>query len=220
MEPEFITYRKFNDPGLAEALAEQLRNHGIMHIVEEQFRSFDPTFTFNKEVETDWAVKIKPEDFELASEILKEDAAEDLSIVDKDYYLFTFTDEELMEVISKADEWSAFDFVLARKLLAERGHNLSDAEIETISNQRTEELKAAEPNQSVWILIGYMCAFMGGILGIFIGWFLKSYKKTLPDGERVYGYNENDRRHGRNIFVIGIAVTVIFIVTRIVGELW
>ena len=211
MEPEFITYQKFNDPALAEELAEKLDHHDIAYFVDESSFRFDPSLVMSNAT-TEYAVKIKSEDFEKVNQLLIADESKNVNDVDKDYYLFTFTDDELMDVITKADEWSAFDVVLARKLLAERGKNVSDKEIETINEQRIEELKQPDTPQTFWIVIGYMVSILGGVLGIFIGWHLYSYKKTLPDGERVYGYTERDRWHGRIIFYLSIVVFAVAII--------
>jgi hypothetical protein len=53
---------------------------------------------------------------------------------------------------------------------------------------------------------GYISAFLGGVIGIAIGLNLWTMKKTLPNGERVYVYNENDRNHGKIMTVVGIIV--------------
>ncbi|HEY2580550.1 MAG TPA: hypothetical protein VGI43_02010 [Mucilaginibacter sp.] len=209
MERELITYQKFNDIALANELAQQLDSHHIENHIVEESRTFDPGFTFNDTLQTDWAVKIKQQDFEKVNQLLKDDETEDINAIGKDYYLFGFTDDELMEVITKADEWSPFDFVLARKILANRGKPVGDEAIATINEKRIEELKSPDEPQTYWIIIGYICAFLGGLLGIFIGWFLATYKKTLPNGERVYEYNENDRKQGRRMMYIGIVVLVI-----------
>ncbi len=117
---------------------------------------------------TDWAVKIRAEDFEKANELLKEDEIEEVTeITADDYYLYSFTDNELMEVITKADEWSPFDVVLARKLLAERGKNLTDEAIAGIHEKRIEELKVPDPPQTFWIVAGYVCALARWITGNF-----------------------------------------------------
>jgi len=217
MEPEFITYQKFNDPALAKELAEQLEQHDIAHFVEEESRTFDPTFSFNDASVTQYAVKIKNEDFEKVNQLLKDDESEDVTEIGKDYYLYSFTDDELMEVITKADEWSPFDVVLARKILAEKGEVLTDETITAINEKRKEALKVPDPPQTYWIVAGYICAFIGGLLGILIGWVLMTYKKTLPDGERVYEYKESDRKHGRIIFYIGIVVLTVAIVYKLAG---
>jgi hypothetical protein len=215
MEPEFITYQKFNDPALAGQLAEQLKQHGVAYFVEEESQMFDPTFSFNNVSLKQYAVKIKSEDFEKVNQLLKADESLDVAEIGKDYYLYGFTDDELMDVIIKADEWSPFDVVLARKLLAEKGKGLTDEAITGINEKRIAELKVPDAPQTYWIVAGYFCAFCGGLLGIFIGWFLMTYKKTLPDGERVYEYRGNDRKHGRIIFYIGIVVLTVAVIYKL-----
>lgn len=210
MEPEFITYQKFNDEALANELAELLDEHGIRYYIQQQTSGFDPSLVMSN-APVDYALKIKSEDFERVNRLRKENEIKNIDGIDKDYYLFTFSDSELMEVITKADEWSAFDVVLAQKVLAERGIGIGDKDLAIIREKRVEELKLHEGPQTLWIAIGYVCAFAGGVFGIFIGWYLSSGKKTLPNGERVYEYNEADRKQGRNIFYIGIVATIIFV---------
>jgi hypothetical protein len=204
MKPEFITYQKFNDIALANELIDVLKKHHIKYLMEEESLTFDPSYSFNP-LAKDYAVKINNTDFERVNKILQAEENEEITDLDKDYYLLSFTDDELMEVVTKADEWSAFDVVLARKILAEKGKNLTDEAIAAINEKRIEELKVPDPPQTLWIIIGYIFAFTGGLLGLFIGWYLLSFKKTLPDGERVYEYSARDRKHGRMIFYISIA---------------
>jgi len=71
----------------------------------------------------------------------------------------------------------AFDVQLARKLLAERGNAISDEEIADIEEKRMEELKEPESSQTFGSFGLYTC-FFRRVLGIFIGWHLKSHKKT------------------------------------------
>jgi|SRR6185312_9423 len=212
MEPEFITYQKFNDPALAEELVGLLTKHAIDYTVQEEFTGFDPSLAMGNEA-IDYAVKIKSSDFDRANKLLTEYDEKNIKGVDADYYLFGFSDDELIEVVTKADEWSSFDVVLARKLLADRGKNISDEEIAIIHKKRLEDLKTPERPQTFWIIAGYIFAFGGGILGFFIGWHLSTYKKTLPNGQRVFGYIESDRKHGKQIFYLsflGLAIVFIF----------
>lgn len=212
MEPEFITYQKFNDPALAEELVELLAKYDIDYKVQEESTGFDPSLAMGNEA-VDYAVKIKSSDFERVNKVLTEYDEKNIKGVDADYYLFGFSDDELIEVVTKADEWSTFDVVLARKMLDERGKNLSDEEIAMIHKKRLDDLKTPDPPQTFWIIVGYIFAFCGGVLGFFIGWHLSTFKKTLPDGERVYGYIESDRKHGKQIFYLsflGLAIVFIF----------
>jgi len=223
MKPEFITYQKFNDPALADELAEHLDRHNIDYQIEEESLTFNITFLPNDALQKEYAVKIKSKDFETVNRLLKDDEIKNIEDVDKSYYLFTFTDDELMEVITKADEWSAFDVVLARKLLGERGRDISEATILAINQNRITELKNPEPTQRLWVIIGYVIALSGLILpffvfiiGLFIGGHLAWHKKTLPDGERVMAYNENDRKHGKRIFYLSIITFALQVIYGIV----
>jgi len=211
MEPEFITYKKFNDIALANELAKLLDANNIKYFLEEEAPSFDPSFSYAHTKE--YVVKVMPGDFEQINKLVKENAEENIGEVESDYYLLSFTNQELKDVITKADEWNAFDVQLARKLLAERGFAISDDEIEIIEQKRIEELKANEPSQWSWIIWGYAFAAAGGILGFFIGWHLWTHKKTLPTGEMVYSYSEHDRGQGRYIFYlsfVGLAIAFMY----------
>jgi len=214
MEPEFITYQKFSDIALANAMAEQLDNHHIQYLIAEESFNFDPGFRMSNAL-IEYAVKIKTTDFEKANQLLKDDENADVAEIATDYYLFAFTNDELMEVITKADEWSAFDFVLARKILGGRGVTLNDEAIAKAKNERIESLKKPAGSQNTWIILGYLFAFLGGVLGLFIGWHLSTAKKTLPDGERVYEYSEQDKKQGKRIFYISIVMTVISAILRL-----
>jgi hypothetical protein len=214
MEPDLITFKTFNDLVLANVLTELLGQHDIPFQVEETSASFNPAFISN-ELTKVYEVKIKGEDFTHVNQLLKEQETDDINQVEKDYYLFDFTDGELLDVLAKADEWSPFDYQLARKILTERGVEINDKKLADLTKSRIEELKKPEPAQNSWVIIGYIFALAGGVIGLFVGWHLSTYKKTLPNGEMVYGYNEKDRKHGKWIFYLSIFVFVIAIIFKI-----
>jgi hypothetical protein len=214
MEPELIQYKHFNDAALANALVDVLEEGGIEYDVKESNAVFDPAFR-SSDLTIEYSIKIKPEDFERANQLLNDKEKENVNQVDKDHYLFSFTDAELMDVLTKADEWSPFDYQLARKILLERGVAINEKTLADLKTERLEELRATDPLQSGWIIVGYIFALAGGVLGTFIGWHLSTYKKTLPDGEQVYGYNESDRKQGQWIFYLSIVVLISSIIYRL-----
>ncbi len=214
MNPELILYKRFNDAALAGDLTDALDDAAIAYTVEESTPAFDPAFR-NDGLTKEYSIKISPDDFERVNKLLKERELANINNVDKEHYLFSFTNEELTDVLAKADEWSAFDYQLARKILTERGVTINDAMLNNFSNARLEELKKPEPPQNGWIIAGYIVAFAGGVFGIFIGWHLANYKKTLPDGEIVYGYSENDRQQGKWIMYLSIFIFAFAIFMRL-----
>ncbi|HVS90505.1 MAG TPA: hypothetical protein VHE59_00635 [Mucilaginibacter sp.] len=179
--------------------------HGIEYQIQEETSGFDPSLVMSN-APMDYAVKIKSTDFEQVNQLLKESESVNVEDVEKDYYLFGFTDEELMDILIKADEWSPFDVGLARKILADRGKTISDKDIADINEKRIEELKVVKP-LSTWLLfVSYVLAF--GLVGFPIGWYLATAKRTLPDGERIYSFTQRDRKHGLRILWIA-AITFI-----------
>ena len=67
-----------------------------------------------------FVVKINSDNFERVFEILDYVATKEIFEIDKSHYLFNFSDEELFDLLAKTDEWSAFDYQLAQKILDER----------------------------------------------------------------------------------------------------
>jgi hypothetical protein len=63
-----------------------------------------------------------------------------------------------------------------------------------------------------------MAAMAGGFFGILMGWLFSNMKKTLPNGDRVYVYNNADRIHGRRIMNIGLVVFAIFMIRVMVSS--
>jgi hypothetical protein len=208
---DFITYQKFIHHTDAKELAELLKANDIEFIAEDASAPFDASFT-NSELNKEYKIKLRKEDFTKADELLLRISADQLNNVDKDYYLFAFSDDELMDVITKSDEWSKYDFLLAQKILKDRGLEVNEKLLASLKRNRIEELSKPEESQGIWVLAGYVFALGGGILGLFIGWHLCYLKKTLPNGDIVHGFSEEDRKHGKIIFVLGIIFFFIWII--------
>jgi len=214
MEEEFITFQKFSDQNSALELGEFFNESNLEYLLEDNSLSFDPTFA-NNGFGKEFCVKLKQSDFEKGNALLFEIAEKESIKIDKDYYLLSFTDKELFELIAASDEWSPFDVSLAERLLKERGKEVTQSEIEKIKRERIIELSKPEEGQKKYIIAGYIFAFLGGFLGIFIGWHLLTHKKTLPNGNRIYAYSDNDRKQGNRILIIGGIFFVIWLLYRI-----
>ena len=213
MAEEYVIFRRFSNIEQVNELKSALNENGIETIIDDNAPPVDVTFTGGGAINNKIEVRIKPADFTKAEEVLAKIAEEHLNDVDPNYYLFDFTNEELFDILLKSDEWNNFDYALAQKILKERGEHVDNQLLESLKAQRLTELAKPEGNQRPWIIGGYFFAFMGGFLGLVIGYLLFTSKKTLPDGTRVFSYAENDRKHGRYIFYIALVVfpTLIFL---------
>lgn len=191
-----------------------LKENNIDYLIEESPARFNPAFVDNG-LEKEFTVKIKKEDFAKAEKIQEKIILDQLDHVDSDYYLFNFSDQELMEILTNRYEWGQFDFLLAQKLLKERGTQVSAEELETLKDEHLSVLAAPEESEKGWIMAGYISVLFGGLIGIVIGWFLYKTKKMLPNGDIIYSYSETDRKHGFIIFSIGIVVFTLGILYRL-----
>ncbi|WP_316789605.1 hypothetical protein [Pedobacter frigoris] len=214
----YKTYRTFNDPGLVRELEATLDEHQIHYITENTSLPFDPSFA-NNPLNQEYRVKLKSEDFERANATLIKEASVQLDDVDRDHYLFAFSDEELIQLISNRDEWSNYDFLLAQRILKERGRVIEAGELANFEEKRLQELSRFEQINPGWIYAGFLFALLGGIFGIMMGWFISSNTKTLPNGKTMYCYSDADRRKGRIMLIAGIVVLVVCLILRVIQQL-
>jgi len=210
---EYTLYRKFYEESESTELVDLLRARGIEVEVVKERDSLDSLYgdkTFSHRI----FVKISQEDFARADAVLLEHTGKALDQVDKDHYLFGFSDDELYEIIAKPDEWSELDYLLAQRILKERGKPVDSTKVEKLKGQRIEELAKPAESQRLAIFAGYFLSLLGGVIGIFIGYHLHTYKKILPDGNKVYGYLPEDRRDGLRIMILGLICSFIYLLLR------
>ena len=139
----FTTFQTFNDPGLASVIASKLKEQRIVCHVETVDPLLEPGF-FRNTIEPNIHLKVRAADIARAHRVLEEHYEHQLNDVDPGYYLFSFTDPELLDIVAKPDEWGHFDYVLARELLAERGLPIPDETIQQMKRQRLRQLSRQE----------------------------------------------------------------------------
>lgn len=210
----FSTYRSFHNEDQANELIEFLKEHDISFVVADQESTLDSLYRGANPIDREVEVKIQPEDFSKVDELWKSNLEIDLGQLDPNHYIFKFTNEELYEILARPDEWSITDHQLAVAELKKRGKSVDHELIAALSNQREKDLSKEEPSQMPWIIVGYFTSLLGGVIGIVVGWVIISSKKTLPSGKQVHTYNENDRKHGKIIFYLGVFFFVVWIFIR------
>jgi len=209
MAENFTSFRNFPTLNQAKELEFLLNKNNIETEIGSNVPPVDTTFS-GSSLQHQYEIKIDPSDFAKAELILEESVENIMDEIDKDYYLFGFTDEELYDILIKSDEWNVFDYKLAQKILTERGKVIDIDMLNSLKKERLKILAQPEENQKPWIIAGYLLAFVGGFLAILIGYSLWTSKKTLPNGQRIYSYKAQDRNHGKTIFYIGIIAALFF----------
>jgi hypothetical protein len=217
MADDFLTFQTFADDVLALEMAEQLRQNGIAPLIENNRVFYDPSYA-NNSFGSDITLKIRASDFGKARQVLEQYYQKDIENIDRSYHLFQFTDEELIEIVTKPDEWGFLDYQLAQKILKERGKEVNPELVLLLKKQRNKDLETPETAHRYWITAGYIFAFLGGLIGVVIAWTLSYFKKTLPDGRRVFVYREADRDHGSRILLISCISMVFWFFVRVFIE--
>ncbi|WP_449388818.1 hypothetical protein [Chryseobacterium lineare] len=214
MSNELSVYRKFIYKDDALELAKILEENYFVYELTDNSSKLDSSF--GGDINTkQYELKIKKDDFIEVEKIEEDLVKNDLENVEETYHLFDYPDEELIEIVTKKDEWNKFDYLLAQKILKERGKEINPELLNVINKQRIESLSVQEESPVWLIIIGYISAFLGGFLGVFIGGYLMYYKKALPNGDRIYGFNRNDRSHGQNILIISAIAFFVWIGFRL-----
>ncbi len=216
MRDSYLTFKLFNDKETAEDFAEVLKTASIEFFIEEDALVFDASYA-NHPLNRDYAIKLQQKDFAAAAKAY-DDYFE--SLVDKtpaDYYLFSFTDSELKEIITKPDEWGSFDYLLSQRILNERGIIISEEEKQSLKSERYKALRKPEQETKSNIVAYYIVGILFFPIGIIIGWVWGYSKKTLPDGKIVRAYDRNTQAHGQTIFIIAICLFVLIILSKILG---
>lgn len=188
-------------------LFEILENNKIEFSLIQNAFEVDTTFS-GSPYQAEIQILLDPADFERVDLLMADLAKSQLDLSDRNHYLYRFTTKELLDLLREKDEWSVYDFELAKVILNERGEDVSDARLKSLDEERMEILSAGESGPAYQIAIGYIAAFLGGILGVLIGWYLWKSKRTLPNGDIVNMYNVHQRKHGRMIFNLGVIVWI------------
>lgn len=205
-----ITYRKYNAPEVAASLVELLQQHNIAYEISEAKSSLDGLYGGDRPFDHEIFIKISKEDFPKADQLLEKDSTREIQNLNPDHYLYEFSDQELFDILAKPDEWNDLDYHFAKIILKERGKEINPEVIKLLKTQRLQELSKPAESQKTWVYAGYIMALLGGLIAIFIGWHLCTFKKSLPNGEKVYAHTPADRDHGVRIFSIGIVSVIIW----------
>ena len=218
MDQEYLRFKLFTDKAAAEDFAEVLKQNNIDYHIDEDALSFDPSFAHDP-LARDYVIAIKQPDFKVASLAYDEYFARQLGAVPDDYYLLQFSDEELLEILAKPDEWGAFDYQLAQELLRKKGVEITKEKTERLKLDRYYALAQPE-GEAVKNIVGYyIVSIFFFPTGWIIGWTWGYSKKQMPDGNRVYAYNEKVRGHGKAILLISIVLPVFGVISSMIDTM-
>lgn len=213
MSTKYATYATFYTLEDAEALQEffLLRNLVCVLDFSEGYYELNhnPTLDQGKVIKT-YRILMERALFPQAEALQNQFFEENLDALPADYPLYNFTDMELFDVLEKFDTWSGLDYIMARKILAERGLPVSNDTIDNLKNKRIAFLKQPERLSKIQLVFGYIAAIAFGIFGTINGADILA-EKELPDGSSMKKYDKNSQMHGKVMFTLGLISTALWV---------
>ncbi len=210
----FQIYQSFASTEDAQQLIGILIENNIEFKLEKNEPNINPIFV-GILIGLDVLIKIDESNFFKVNELFKKTESVKLEEIDPSHYMFNFTEDELMEVILKPDEWNNYDYQIAKLLLHKKGTSVTEVMEIGIKKKRNEELTETKEINGAWIIFGYLSSFVGGVVGIAIGIYIWLTSKTLHDGTKHYAFSDNNRAHGKAITIIGIIIFLLVFLSRV-----
>ena len=214
---EYATFQEFETIADASKTAEILELNGIPVIIDKTQDLLDNNI-IGRQYNNYIQLRIPATFFSKAQQILIDNTKIDLRDVDRNYMLFSLSNEELLDVLAKPDQWGAYNFQLARLILEEREKPVDSEELQSMQKEYIAGITEQRSINSTWLFFGYGFSILSlaavftnnikalwllhefhmlpGFLGIILGIIIVTTKKTLPDGTRMRSYNAHARMHG------------------------
>ena len=138
---EFKEYLKFSDMEKATEYTSVLEKHNIPFEIDDVSMRFKLTSNHNS-WENQFILKIKDSDIEKTQELFETEIDKEVKNITPDHYLYTFADEDILDVIANQNEWTKSEVKLALKIANERNIELSAQSIK--SAKKLPETKPKE----------------------------------------------------------------------------
>lgn len=217
----FHDFQTYSSPTAAQPLLAALDRENIPYQTEydagQTSSALDASFGTSQNIHK-FVVKVPLAEFERAQTVLADLYRAALDQLDPGHYLFSFTDDELFDMLARPDEWSGLDVALAGQLLRQRGRDISPDTLRLLRQRRVAELARPDADNSGRIIAGYLTALLGGFLGIFFGADLYFSRRQLASGQYVPTYSPADRVHGLRILVLSAVMFVVLFAVRLLRQ--
>ena len=221
---EWMTLESFGSLDEAKALVDLLKENAIeANLVNDANLGGDPLgLDFQNRGADSCIVRVHAKDIDRARRILEAGVRAGVSSADEVSMemLGNFSDEELLEILQKQDEWNPENVILAQKILESHGKVYSEEDLKRFFDDRVEVLRkpVAVKVSSVFLaffgvvlslsldvgnflfldckdylyalLASGFCACLSFIAGL--NWTYR--RKRLPNGEKVFAFSPGLRK--------------------------
>jgi len=126
------------------------------------------------------------------------------------------SNEELLEIYKNSEDYQAEFVKSVSEELIKR--NIDTEKIDLDKQHRRkfaiEQLEKGKEGEQIYIILGFISAFLGGLIGIIMGYTYSQSKQSTNSGETYYTYNENTRKKGTLMMIVGFFVLVLSLIWK------
>jgi len=140
----FIEFQRFMNLESATDLIDILDQNGIPYEIDDSAVRFDLSATSYNPLEKQIVVKVKESDFEKASEISPAAVCINFTETEDEHFLYSFSDDDIVNIISNPEEWKPDEVELAKKIAKARSIQLTADKIKSARKGKYEEQKLSE----------------------------------------------------------------------------
>ncbi len=220
---ELLVFQTYGSYDQAHTIAAALNANSIPTEVVQNVRRLDASI-IGQSYEDQFILRIPAPDFPRANEILSELTKFNADDISKDDPLFKLTNDELLDVVAKPDEWGIDNYNVALALLEKRNVTIPDNSLSQMKENRIGTLSERKSLNPFVLAMGYLSCllhffllllkyqgytetkyywYFPGIFGLLLGAVILQSKTTLPNGKRFLTFNERVIRHGVLLITLG-----------------
>lgn len=163
-----------------------------------------------------YTLKLLPGDFERVNQLLRSHYEQKAFEISDYPQLSELTNEELLEILQKPEEWSIESEIVARKILQSRDYPIEDAYIKVLRDEHLAETRRGKRVSPYFQLLYLLAVFLGFYISILflvpavgMGYYYAYGKATDPHGKRYFVYDERARNIGKLILYGGIIIFLV-----------
>ena len=204
---EMGIYKSFTSVDIAQLMLELLKDSDTTYELTDSngpIEHIDPTQRYDK-IEV-WIAK---DQFQAIDLLIEDKANSELDSIDKDYFIFEFSNDELRDVLINASEWSPLDLALANKLLKDRGDPFDKDELEKRREEKIAESASAREITQGRKNLGLIIAILLPVIGIITALIYLLSSKDDLSSKKVPKYGPCTKKHGKIILITALASAVL-----------
>jgi hypothetical protein len=161
-----IEFQRFPDFNAASELIDILEANQIPYQVDDSATRFDIASASTNPMENQIIVRIRETHFETVNNLFEKKTSQTDENNDVDHYLYTFSDNDIIDVIANPEEWTETEVKIANEIFKQRGLKPTAELIKSVRKEKIQEQNKKVTETRNRFVLGYSWFLWIAILSI------------------------------------------------------